>query len=299
MTNALDLSRLPAPDLIEALDYETIYAQRVAGFLSRIRVHHPDYPTPLESDPVAAVLQDGAYRELLIRQRINDASRAVMPAYAVGPDLDHIAARYFVQRLVLVPANTQTGDPAVMESDDALRERVMLALEGFSTGGPELAYIFHARSASAQVRDASAYSPQPDGNVYVRVLAVEGDGTPSAELLALVATALNAKRVRPLTDNVIVLPPQLVPYAVEATVYTYDGPDAGVVMAEANARLAAYIADNRRLGRDITISGLHAALSPPGVKRVVLAQPLTEVACDKTQAAHCTGVQVEWGGMDE
>jgi phage-related baseplate assembly protein len=41
---------------------------------------------------VTALLQVVAYRELLLRQRINEASKAVMVAYAASADLDQIGA---------------------------------------------------------------------------------------------------------------------------------------------------------------------------------------------------------------
>ncbi|MGV5943123.1 baseplate assembly protein, partial [Escherichia coli] len=58
----------------------------------------------LESEPVTKLLQENAYRELLLRQRINEAAQAVMVAYAMGGDLDQIAANYNVKRLTVTPA---------------------------------------------------------------------------------------------------------------------------------------------------------------------------------------------------
>jgi phage-related baseplate assembly protein len=45
-----------------------------------------------------------------------------------------------------------------MEADEDLRQRIVLAPESFSVAGPELAYVFHARSAHPDVLDASATS---------------------------------------------------------------------------------------------------------------------------------------------
>ena len=47
---------------------------------------------------------DPAYRELLIRQRVNDAARGVMLATASGTDLDNLAANFNVERLLITPA---------------------------------------------------------------------------------------------------------------------------------------------------------------------------------------------------
>ena len=60
-------------------------------------------------------------------------------------------------RLVITPATANS--PAVMEDDDSLRERAQMAWEGLSSAGARNAYIFHARSASGRVADASVHSP--------------------------------------------------------------------------------------------------------------------------------------------
>ena len=56
-----------------------------------------------------------------------------------------------------------------MESDTALRYRIQLSLEGYSTAGPVGAYVFHGLSADGRVKDISADSPSP-GQVLITVL---------------------------------------------------------------------------------------------------------------------------------
>lgn len=90
----LDISALPAPEIIEELSYEQIMAEQtetLQGFI-------PGY-TPLESDDYMLILQAFAYREMLLRARINNAIKGVLPAFAAGADLDHIAVGYGVSRL--------------------------------------------------------------------------------------------------------------------------------------------------------------------------------------------------------
>ncbi|AWH29580.1 baseplate J/gp47 family protein [Stenotrophomonas sp. YAU14A_MKIMI4_1] len=109
--------------------------------------------------------------------------------------------------------------------------------------GPEGAYILHTLSADNAVLDASATS-RASGEVVVTVLVRDGDGTPSDALPAAVNAVLQDGQVRPLTDFVRVVGAQILPYVVEADLYTFDGPDAAVVMAEARRRLAAFMADS-------------------------------------------------------
>src|SRR5690606_40001523 len=135
----------------------------------------------------------------------------VMTAYVTGANLDHLAALVGVARLELSPGDPDRGIAPTMESDDALRQRIVLAPEGFSVAGPELAYVFHVESASGDILDASATSPAP-GEVLVSVLARAGDGTAGAPLLDAVAAIVNDRSVRPLGDLVTVASADIVEF---------------------------------------------------------------------------------------
>lgn len=290
---AVDLSRLPAPDVIEKLDFETILADAVA----QMRVLLPDFEDR-DSDPAMKLLQIFTYFAQLLRQRVNDAARAVMPAYAAGADLDNIAALFGIVRLTITPADPVLAIPAVMESDADFRRRMVLAPEGYSVAGPEGAYIFHALSSDADALDASATSPNP-GEVLVSVLSRQGDGTASPELIAAVAAYVSDETRRPLTDFVTVQSAEIIEYAVAATLTTFSGPDGAVVLEAARKRLDDYVEASHRIGRDITRSGLFAALHVEGVQNVVLASPAADLIISRTQAPHCTGIDLTYAGTGE
>ena len=229
---------------------------------------------------------------------MNDAARDVLLAYASDSTLDHLGALMDVPRLILDPGNPDEGIAPTYEKDEDFRRRIQLGPEGFSVAGPEGAYIFHALSADSRVLDASATSPDP-GDVVVSILAREGDGAAGVELLDKVSSVLASDDVRPLTDHVVVQSAEIIPYSVEATLYTFAGPDSQVVLSEAEARLQSYIDESHRLGRDVVRSAIIAALHAGGVQRVELAFPASDIAVDRTQASHCTGVVIEYGGVDE
>ncbi len=290
-STSLDLSRLTAPVFVEQLEYEEILAQMIAEVQTRL----PAFDATVDSDPAVKVLQVAAYRELLIRQAFQDGSVQLLVAYATGAKLDHLGALVGVARLTLTPADLVTGADAIMESDDSLRARIVLAPESFTSAGPELAYVSHAKSASGDVLDASATSPQP-GQVLVSVLSRLGDGTASGELLAAVNAIVTHNAIRPLGDHVGTDSAEILRFVVSASLVTFAGPDVSVVLAAARTSLAAFLADNHKLGRTITRSGVIAALSVSGVHRVDLASPAVDVTCDLTQAAWCTDVTVTHGG---
>lgn len=291
---AVDLSKLPPPAVIETLDFEAIYAQLLASLQAFV----PEFDATVESDPAVKLLQVFAYREMLLRARINDAARAVMPAFAIGADLDNLAALFGVTRLVVDPGDPGQLIAPTLESDGDLRRRMVLAPEGYSVAGPAGAYIFHALSADGEVLDASATSPVP-GQVVVTILSREDEGEASPALLATVAAHVSDESRRPLTDEVIVQGAAIVPFTIAAELTTFAGPDGGLVLEEALRRVNAYAAEVHRLGRDVTRSAIFAALHAEGVQRVVLNQPATDIVISRLQAPWCTGISVVHSGTGE
>ncbi|WP_295554457.1 baseplate assembly protein [uncultured Stenotrophomonas sp.] len=291
---SVNLSQLPAPAVIEVLDFEAMFDES----LTALQALDPTFDALLPSDPAFKILEVCTYLRLLDRQRVNDAARGVMLAYAGGSDLDHLAAIFGVVRQVLDLGKPQEGIPPRYESDEDFRRRIQLSPEGFSVAGPEGAYVFHALSADPRVLDASATSPVP-GEVVVSVLSREADGTATQGLLDIVEAKLSADDVRPLTDHVVVKSAAIVNYSVDAALFTFAGPDSQVVLAEARTRLDRYISESHRLGRDVTRSGLFAALHAEGVQRVEITSPARDIVVDRTQATHCTSITLTHGGNDE
>lgn len=291
----INLALLPPPQVVDVPDYEAILAEMKAATVAAM----PDLAPvlELESEPALKVLQVCAFYVMLSRAEKNDAGRAVLLPFATGADLDNLAALFGVARAVVTPADPDAvpPTPAIMEDDARFRTRVQLALEGFSTAGPVGAYLFHTLGASADVRDASITSPNP-GEVLVTVLGAQGDGTPDAGLLAQVTATLNDERMRPLTDLVTVAPAQIVTYTVEAELTFLTGPDPALVLAEAQAAIAAHVEARRALGLGVARSGLFAALHREGVAGVTLTSPAADIDCTDLQSAFCTGITLTTGG---
>ncbi|MBN5219833.1 baseplate assembly protein [Serratia marcescens] len=299
----INLSQLPAPNVVEPLDYETLFAERKATLISLYPADQQEAVArtlALESEPIVKLLQENAYREVLLRQRVNDAAKAVMLAHATGEDLDQLGANFNTPRLVIAPADESAipPTPAVMEADEDYRLRLQDAFEGMSTAGSAGSYRFHARSADGRVADVTAISPSP-ANVTVTVLSRDGDGTASPELLQVVRDALNDEDVRPVADRVIVQSAKIAPYVIEAVLYLYPGPEVAPILDTANKRLRAYVQNMRRLGRSIRRSSMNAALTVEGVEHVEIIKPAADIVLDKTQAGYCTGVNITPGRADD
>ena len=252
--NAPDLTQLPPPEVVENLDFETILQVHRADLLAR----YPEAAAviDLESEPLNKLLQAHAYRELLYRQRVNEAARAHLLAFATGADLDHKAAFYGLTRLA-------------GESDERLRARVQLRIKSLAGNGTREAYELTAMTASQNVRDARATQPFP-GRVHLLLWC--HDAAQAEATLATVLAAINADDGRPLGVPVTVALARARAINITAAIEREAGAPADLaqrlVVTLADA-LAAYA----RLGRDVPRSWITARLHTAQVASVRFPDP--------------------------
>ncbi|WP_425935401.1 baseplate J/gp47 family protein [Aeromonas rivipollensis] len=295
--STITLSQLPQPDVIEVLDFETILAERKAYFVSLYPADQQasvEATLALESEPINKLLQENAYRELILRQRINDAAVANMLAWAKGSDLDNLVANWKVQRLTIQPGDDTATPPIpeIKEDDEALILRALMAWDGLSVAGPTGAYEYFALSADGRVADAKGSSPAP-AEALVTILSTEGDGTADATLIANVTQALSHEDTRPVADRLSVQSAGIIHYTITAQLHiSSQGAEADVILQAARDQLAAFINPRRRIGVEVPRSAIDAALHVQGVRKVDLIG-WADIAPSPTQAAYCTGFTVE------
>ncbi|SDE41724.1 baseplate J/gp47 family protein [Paraburkholderia lycopersici] len=294
--SAIDLSLLPAPAVVELLEFETLYAERKAALIALYPADEQATVAAtleLESEPLAVSLQENTYRELILRTRVNDACYAVLLAFAMDGDLDQVTANLGVERLTITPADDTTTPPtaAVKESNTDLRKRAQLSFQGYTTAGSKGSYVYHALSADGQVKDASAVSPAPC-QVMVYVLSRTGNGAADDALIAKVKAALNDEIVRPMTDQVDVQSASIIEYAIAAELVLQDGPDASTVKDLAQAAAQAYADATHMNGADVALSGIFKALHQTGVAQVNLTTPAANIVVSEGQAAYCIGITI-------
>ena len=279
MTTLSDLASLPTPAVIEPLSFETIFSQLQTEFQSR----YPDYSALLASDPAVKLLEVAAYREVLLRNRINAAAKASLLAFATGSDLDHLAAFYGVTRLF-------------DETDEALRLRTRQRIIGFANAGGAAHYRYWALSASPEVADVEVDSPEP-GRVRISVLAKGEEQTVSNAVLDAVRAVVLRDDIRVLTDTVEVVPAELIPVTVTARIWLY--PDTPMAAFEAiEARFKEALAAQSGLGWDLTPSWVIGELHRPGVHKVELHSPTTDIRANANQAVRLMHLNLEFAGRD-
>lgn len=275
----IDFSTIPAPEIVEELDYETILQAMITDLQSR----DPSYSEILESDPGVKILEVAAARELILRQRINEALRATLLRYALGSDLDNLATFYGVTRLT-------------NESDEDLKGRTIDRIMGSSSAGGVSWYRYHALTASPDVADVSVSSPAP-GEVLISVLSRLGNGTASSALLQAVRDVVLADNVRVVTDNVTVATATVQTVNVTAQVYLYPETPITVFDGLEQALRDAFTAA-AGLGWDVTRSWLTTQLHPAGVQRVILTAPTVDVVSTPGQAPALGTISLTMAGRD-
>ena len=307
--SVIDLARLPAPDVVETIDYEAVLASLKTDLEERAPELAP--VLQLESEPLVKLLEVAAWREMVLRARITDAARAVMLPWAAGADLDNLAARYDLARL-----------PG--EDDERLRARVLIGYHALSAAGSAASWRLRALSVSTDIRQVDVWADRP-GRVKACLLArvaqplyavsaddeaigvalfgrhPQHDGAQpmrwcvaqaSDAIVAQVAQALLADDVRPLSVEVDVTVARVLPVAVRATLIHPPGPDGATLAQAARARVL-MLAAHASFRVDLTRAQLIAALMGDGVRDVLLHAPTQDVPAGPGEIPAITDIIID------
>ncbi|AGF74827.1 phage baseplate assembly protein GpJ [Bartonella australis AUST/NH1] len=250
---------LPKPEIISELSFEEIRAAALAHLKGLL----PDY-TLLESDPAVKVIEVFSYRELLLRQRINEAARNSLLDFAIGSSLDALGDWHGVQRM--------DG-----ESDERYRERIKLYARSGKGSGTEPYYKFIALSADSRVKDAIVYRKGKDPTIHVALFGNNEEETANPELLEKVSQALHNKNVIMTNDTIIVHAAVAKVVDLKADVWLLPE-TALVVLNQMEANLRAAWKQEQALGRELSLSWWVSKLMIPGVQKIIAVEPTQEYA---------------------
>lgn len=217
--------------------------------------------------------------------------------YAVGEIKTIVDPLPYVQSMV---NTTVSSNGAEIEDDDSFRNAIVEAPEGFSVAGPEGAYIYHTKRVSDLIADVAVISPTP-GEVNIIPLLVNGE-IPQTEMLNLIDETVNDKRVRPLTDKVIVKLPTEIKYSIDLKYYISKENEslATSIQQKIDEAIDSFILwQKSKLGRDINQSELISRIVAAGAKRVEVTSPVytkiepTQVAVLETNNSSLGGIEDE------
>lgn len=269
----IDLGGLPAPNIIADLDYEQIVTELKNALIAKDSIYSD--ALTLESEPLVIAIEAFAYRELLLRQQINEAVRANLLAFATAGDLDQLGAFYGVIR-------------HQQEQDEALRSRIKDRILGSSTAGGEAHYRYQAFSVSPDIRDIAVDSPTP-GVVRVSVLAKTG--VDSAQLVEQVRQRVSAEDVQVLTDTLEVVHSELISVSIRANITPLKGGlPLDIELLKQNFMQA--IEDKRSLGWDLSPSWIVSQLHSSNIQQVELTEPTQNIAIAPNQCIQVSDIEL-------
>jgi phage-related baseplate assembly protein len=249
----------------------------------------------VQFDPAVVASEVGTDFETGLRVRVNQAAKDTTLAFAFGSNLDAVASRYpgGCPRLPIVPnPRSYAVAPEDWEADDRYRKRIWLSANAFNTAGSTAGYEFWAMTAAPTLKDVTATMMRTtDGPVVVLTcLNTAAAPPPTAEQSLAVRRILDRPDVRPLTDIIAVVGPQIIDTEYAADVYLFPGPDRDAIEKILNDRLTAYLADAAFLGHDHTMLGYSGILSIRGITHSAEnLSPSKDLIADKTTFVRVVG----------
>lgn len=281
---SVNLSDLPDPTVIEEISFETILAAMKTDLVNRF----PDIAPilALESSAAVKVMEVMAYRELVLRARVNDAARANLLANATGADLDHVGAN-----------SSPPVERLYGETDERFRLRILLTTQAQNVGSKDR-YRLIALNTNATIADAIAYTEPGDPTVYVALLPSAATGVFDTVVIPAVEAAFDLPENRLVNSDVVVRSAVTSVVNVAASLTVTPGqPSTIIESAEASLR-AAWAAEGG-LGRDMTRDWIKSRLMVPGVYSVALSAPASDVVKPPYEAASIGTVTLTVAGVEE
>ena len=193
---------------------------------------------------------------------------------------------------------TETEGGADIESDDSLRNRIRIAPESFSTAGSRGSYEFWTKNFNTEIIDAYVESPSA-GKVDVYFLMSEG--VPGDEMLDAVKNYLSADAIRPLTDFVNVLPPEIIEYEIsfQYWISRENQTHANSIITAVESAVEDFkIWQRSKLGRDISPNELNYRIRDAGADRIIISQP-EFVPIPPYSIAICNNVNFQYMGLKD
>lgn len=327
---------LPTMQVLQTISTEDIIAARMNQLITIWNNYDPPNAAQydvanLEFDPIKINQELNAYFELMVRDRVNQAARAVTLAFSTGSDIDAIASRYpgGVPRLTV--ANGTWNGPGTQEPDATYKARIWLSPNILSLSGPGQgvyeSYKFWALSTpqfagELPLKDASAFTVPHTGNVYLCLLpdaplnttwvqdplnpnswslTPGAVVTPTANQIAAVWQYITAQYMgrMGLTDVLNVIRPKVVNMTIDADIVLFPGVDSTSLMAETCAAIGQLIVAINWIGADFTMMAFEGALAQAGVYNTVIRQPTGDQLVDNTGVINVQSARLRYIGTGE
>jgi phage-related baseplate assembly protein len=319
-------NQLAEPAIVTVEAFEDLLAEFKTFVVEYVGARSPESSAKIkdslenESELLTLALEAFCVRLQTHERKYNARIKQMLAWWATGSNLDARLADMGLERQLLDPGDPAAFPPvpAVFESDDDARLRYYLAphapaagsrmqyrrevftlgerpavkVETAAAGVVTVTYTFNPDGYAAQVKDGNGRRTAP-GEVMVTVLAREGDGTPSGDLLNGVRQHFARPDVRPETDLVTVQGAQIKTYKIRVVAKINAGPDSGLTKVAVQQQLQAYADSCHRLEGRVDPSWIDYTLHNAGAVQLQILEPLAPIVTTAFQAPFCTGVEVE------
>src|SRR5262245_15935303 len=321
---------LPDMQVLQSISTEDMISNRMARFKALWSSYDPPMAAEydvgvLEFDPIRINQECNSFFEALVRDRVNQACRAITLVFAVGGDLDAIGSRYPYG----VPRITVATGGAFDETDAAYRTRLWLSPSILSLNGPGQgtyeSYIFWALSApmpagELPIRHAAAFTKRATGHVFIAIMADNyqprviqdfqtgdwimtdpGTPTPTDLQIKTVFDFINDKKFarKGLTDWISILRPKLTHTNIRANIKSFPGVASEALMTDVRDRILALVNAIRWLGADLTMLSLEAAIAASGAYNVEIVEPKADVIVAQDGLVKIDEVRLAYAGVGE
>lgn len=241
------------------------------------------------------------YAEITIGELQAEVTARCMTAGAAGNEYDIGDIKTIVDPVPYIDIAKNITKPengADEEDDESLRQRIYIAPASYSTAGPEDSYEYYVREYNPDIVNVRIISPVP-GEVHIRYLLDDGM-IPGDESIQGLQDYLEQKEIRPLTDNVHVMAPDIATYDMNVTYYINqsDKNRSNAIQQNVNLAIAEYeMWQKTEIGRDINPDVLLEKIIGAGAKRAVIQSPVFTVIGDDS-VANINSKTVTYGGLE-
>jgi phage-related baseplate assembly protein len=259
------------PKIEEDLNFDAIFAEKLARFTESYQAKYPGFKTPVPVDPIYRALCELCMSELMIRARINAAATSLLLRYS--EDLDFL---FFGRR--------RDG-----ETLEAFRERMRLNLHMASPAGSLEMYRSLALASANEgalsidqfpVLDAHVETNGDKILIYLQPnIRIASD---MAMILKKVTDFIGQDHIKPAFDlfEVVVAEPRVVNIQARAKLASGKGQ---AYLDELKQTFSLNFWKSSRLGWNLSLSWIYSQLHVDGIESVSIQTPIDDIAVGKQQ----------------
>lgn len=311
MVSRLDLSKIPPPEIVTELSFE----RNLGRIVEKLKATFDGWKAA-QSDPYYKTAEVVSSEVFQLQGRINESIRQCLIAFARGSNLDQLGAIFKLLRAVVEvqpdgtviyeddesfrtaiitafdqysTAGTRNGylywlRRTATEIDSEIREAARKLREDGKTSEAE-----SLEKSILSVIDFNVYpsasdeDPEKDKLIMrdgrISAIAFFLNQTELSDLPRRVA-AIRERMIRddhiPLNDRLEVIPAEVIQKNIVAVLFVPNGPDPKVFEDLAQSGARRFLAENSKIGKRISLSGLYSKLHVDGIIRVELLEKTPE-----------------------